>query len=340
MSEYRTYIVDEKDLGLWDDYISRSEGGTIFHRLEWLKAAAEQSNMKFMPVAVSKGEDIVCLMPLFYKVKYGLRILLSPPNRCYVSYLGPVMNIISSNRYKYEWTYISILDEIIHFAERQIGFDYFRVIHTPPIQDMRPYVWKGYSFTPKYTYTFDLSEGHEKIYSGFNHAARKELRKALGNNSISILRGQSHTYSILSLAEKRSFDQKIKFRIDADYFKKLMDSSFSTNIESTAVMHEGNIIAGSIDLTDGDTVYAWVGSVSKDEIVAGVGELVLWEKIKDYHNRGYKTFDIVDANILRLCKHKSRYGANLVNYFEVYKTSLKGKIALGLMNKYKKRQND
>ena len=86
MSEYRTYILDEKDLGLWDDYISRSEGGTIFHRLEWLKAAAEQSKTKFIPVAVKKGNDIVCLFPVYFNIKYGLRILLSPPNRCYVSY--------------------------------------------------------------------------------------------------------------------------------------------------------------------------------------------------------------------------------------------------------------
>ena len=101
------------------------------------------------------------------------------------------------------------------------------------------------------------------------------------------------------------------------------------------VIHEGNAIAGSIDLTDGNNVYAWVGSVSREEVVPGVGELILWEKIKDYHNRGYKTFD-VDANIRRLCKHKSRYGANLDNYFEVYKTSLKVKNRSLLMNKYKK----
>ncbi len=340
MSEYRTYIVDEKDLGLWDDYISRSEGGTIFHRLDWLKAAADQSNTQLIPVAVSKGEDLVCLMPFFYKKKYGLKILLSPPNRCYVSYLGPVMNIISSNRYKYEWTYISILDEIIHFAERQIGFDYFRIIHPTAIQDMRPYVWKGYSFTPKYTYMFDLSGGHDKIYSEFNHAARKGLRKAANNGNISISRGQNHAYDVLSLAEKRSYDQNIQFRVHEEYFKKLMDSSFAINIESTAVMYNGNVIAGSIDLIDGNNVYAWIGAFNKEEGISGVGELVLWEKIKDFHKRGYKTFDIVDANIIRLCKHKSKYGADLVSYFEVYKTSLKGKIALGLMNKYKKRQND
>jgi|GEM_PF-2792757 len=340
MSEYRAYIVDEKDLDLWDDYISRSEAGTIFHRLDWLKAAADQSNMKFIPVAVTKGEDLVCLMPLFYKTKYGLRVLLSPPNRCYISYSGPVLNIIPSNRYKYEWTYISILDEIIHFAEKQIGFDYFRIIHTPAIRDMRPYVWRGYSFSPKYTYTFDLSKGPEEVYNRFSHAARKYLRKALNNDELTISRDREYMHAILSLAEERSHDQDITFRITADYFQKLLDSSISSSIESIAVFDKGNLVAGNINLTDGDTVYAWVGIISKEHVIQGAGELVLWDNIKEYHKKGYKTFDIVDANIRRLCRHKSRYGPDLIDYPEVYKTSLKGKIALGLMNKYKKRQND
>jgi hypothetical protein len=337
MSEYRTYIVDEKDLGFWDDYISRSEGGTIFHRLEWLKAAADHSHMKLMPVAVAKGKDIVCLMPLFFKKKFGLRILLSPPNRCGISYMGPVLNIPSSDRYKYEWTYISILDEIIHFAEKEIGFDYFRIIHTPAIKDMRPYVWKGYSFIPKYTYIVDLSKGYDTIHSAFSKAARNKLRKVPDNNHVSILRGPQHADAILSLAEERSHDQGIKFRIHAGYIQKLVESSFAANIESVAAMHEGKTIAGSIDLIDGKNVYAWIGSASKEEIVPGVGELILREKIKDFHNRGFTSLDLVDANIRRLCRHKSRYGADLVNYFEVYKTSLKGKIALGLSGRYNRK---
>ena len=340
MSEYRTYILDEKDLGLWDDYVIQSVGGTIFHRLEWLKAAADQSNMKFMPVAVTKGEDLVCLMPLFYKKKYGLRILLSPPNRCYVSYLGPVMNISSSNRYHYEWTYISILDEIIHFAEKQIGFDYFRIIHTPAIRDMRPYVWNGYSVEPKYTYIFNLAEGEKELYNRFHTTAKNKHKRAISNDTVSIVRDRNYAYELLSLAGKRSVDQKYTFRINIDYLKNLMNSSIVDKIEAVAAIQNGNTIAGSIYLMHRNSAYAWIATLNKDETIPGIGELILWEQIKYYRERGYKTFDLIDANIRRLCRHKSRYGADLVDYFEVSKTSLKGKIALGLMNKYKKRQND
>ena len=60
-----------------------------------------------------------------------------------------------------------ILDEIIHFAEKQIGFDYFRIIHTPAIRDMRPYVLNEYSVEPKYTYIFNLSVGEKNYTTDF-----------------------------------------------------------------------------------------------------------------------------------------------------------------------------
>ena len=340
MSDYKTYILNENDLDLWDNYIRNSECGTIFHKIEWLQAAADHSKMRLIPIAVRKGDTTVCLFPLFVKKKYGLRILLSPPNRCAISYLGPVMNIQSRNNYNYEWTYINIIDEIIQFAEKQIGFDYFRIIHVPEMQDMRPYIWKGFAVQPKYTYKFNLFDGNEKIFNNFHTTAKNKTKLAMKNNEISISRDRMQAYTILSLAERRSYDQKIKFRISTDYFNKLMDTSISNNFESTAIIHEGRTIVGSIDLLDKNNVYAWIASMSKEDYVPGGGELSLWERIKDYHNRGYKTFDMVDANIRRLCKHKSRYGASLVNYYYTYKTSIKGNIALKLINMYNNKIND
>jgi hypothetical protein len=55
VSDYKSYILEEKDIGIWDDFIARSSNGTIFHRFEWLKAAEEHSKMQLIPLAVYKG---------------------------------------------------------------------------------------------------------------------------------------------------------------------------------------------------------------------------------------------------------------------------------------------
>jgi hypothetical protein len=95
------------------------------------------------------------------------------------------------------------------------------------------------------------------------------------------------------------------------------------------------LVAGNITVTDKKSAYAWIGFVDREKNIPGVWELIFWENIKEYIQRGFTTYELVDANIRRLFKHKSRYGANLVNYYDVSKTSMRGKIALELMKVFK-----
>lgn len=340
MADYKAYILGENEIGFWDNYITRSSNGTIFHKFEWLKAAEEHSKMKLLPVAVSKGNHIVCLLPLFQKKKYGFKILLSPPNTCAIPYLGPILNIPSSNRYNFEQTYIDSIDEIMLFAEKSIGFDYLRLVHTPDIIDMRPYFWKNYYVQPNYTYTFDLTAKNEELYNSFHSSTKNAIKKALDNKDIVISRDTKYTRDILSLVRQRYAAQKRKFKVSDRYFDTIMSSSLSENIESIAIIHKDRTIAGDITLTDQHNAYAWIGSVSREDNFPGVGELVLWEEIKELTGRGFTTYDFVGANTKHIRKHKAKYGAQLVDYFVVHKTSMKGKIALDLMNVYGKDSDD
>jgi hypothetical protein len=338
VSDYKTYILCEKELGLWDDFIGNSYNRTLFHRIDWLKAIADHSKMEFIPLAVKKGNKVVCLFPVFFRKIYGLRILESPPGRSGISHLGPLLNIPATNIYNYEMTYIHILDEIIDFAENSIGYDYFRIIHVPGILDMRPFAWRGFSVLPKYTYQFDLREGEEKLYNRFHSVTKNMIKKAENNKYISVSRDLKYILSILSITQARLSNLNIKFRISSEYLNKLLDSSISTNMESIAVIYNEHAIAGNITLTDNTNAYAWIGFVNKEEHIPGIWELIFWENIKEYSRRDYSTYEIVDANIRRLCQHKARYGAQLIHYFDVYKTSVKGEIALKLMNVYKKHE--
>lgn len=340
MKEYKVYKLGDNIKEFWDEYINESVGGTIFHRYEWLKIAEKHSKMKFIPIAVNKGDKTVCILPLFYQKKYGIRILFSPPNGCGIPHLGPVFKIPSTNRYKYEKTYIDIIDELIQFMEKIIGYDYLRIIHTPDIIDMRPYVWNKYVVRPHYTYKFDITNNIQEIFNNFHSTTKNAIKKAINNNDIVISRDPKYLSDILALVKKRYKDQNRKFNISNNYLENLIDSSLSNNIESISIIHDENTIAGDIAITDRNFAYAWIGSVSRQKIIAGVGELVLWEKIKEYNERGYKSYDIIGANTRHICKHKAKYGANLVIYCVVQKVSLKGNVALTIMNNFKEKVQD
>lgn len=324
----------------WDEYINRSSNGTIFHSSAWLKAAENHAKMKLLPVVVSKGNHVVCLLPLFQGKKYGFRLLMSPPFLCAIPYLGPAFLIQSSNRYNYEQTYIEIIDEITHFAEKNIGFDYLRIVHPPDVIDMRPYTWKKYQVHPRYTYIFDLTAKTGELYNHFHSTTKNAVKKALTNQDIVISGDKKYAQDVLTLVRKRFEAKKIRFQISDRYFQQLMNSSLSDNIECIGVIHNDRIVAGDITITDKNNAYAWIGSVSRDGNYPGVGELVLWEKIKEYAVRGYLTYDIIGANRRDIRKHKAKYGARLVDYYVVQKTSMKGNIALELMKRFGKASDE
>jgi hypothetical protein len=69
MSDYISFRLGDRELDHWDDYIDNSKNGTIFHKIEWLKAIGDHSESDLIPVAVRKGDNIVCLFPLVFQKK-------------------------------------------------------------------------------------------------------------------------------------------------------------------------------------------------------------------------------------------------------------------------------
>ena len=332
MSEYKVHILEEKELAGWDDFVNQSSNGTIFHKLGWLRIVENHSKSHFIPVAVRKGNDIVCLCPLFYKRKFGFRIVLSPPNSCGIPYLGPVFRVPGSGKYNRETTYIAIIDSLSRFAEEHCGFDFLRIVHTPGIYDMRPYMWKDYSILPNYTYTFDLTRATEDLYKSFHTSTRNAIKNASDNNNIVISKDPEHIFNILSLVKKRYSEQNREFKISENYLRELTGSSLSNNFESIAIFKQQQMVVGDITLTNGYHAYTWLGTVRRVDTIPGAGELLLWEKIKEFKQRGLRVLDFVGANTRHICKHKAKYGANLENYFVAQNSTLKGKIALRFMN--------
>lgn len=319
------------DKFFWDDFIFSSENGTVFHQYDWLAAAAQHSRMKLIPVVASKGDKPVCVFPIFQGKKAGIKVLLSPPNSCGIPFLGPVFNLPSSNRYNTERTFLEIIEEIVKFTKREIGYDFFRIINTPDINDIRPFKWLGFSVNPAYTYRFDLKDGHQKIHDEFHRTTRNVLQKAQKDSSLVVTHEKKNSEEILKMLNERYQIQGKKFKISSNYFNQLLNSSVKENIEVITVMSDNQFAAGDIALIYKNDAFAWLGTVNREIKTNGIGELVLWEKIKELTTRGINTYDIVGANTPHICKHKSKYGANLVTYYDVFDTSFKGKIALKLL---------
>ena len=83
MSNLKIRPIDKAEFSLWDNFVSQSPQGSIFHTSYWLSA----SRQKFKIYGCLKNENLVGGFPITYKSKFGFKQAGHPP---LTPYLGVV----------------------------------------------------------------------------------------------------------------------------------------------------------------------------------------------------------------------------------------------------------
>ena len=333
-NRYTIRILDRSAFHEWDEFVDRSDEGTLFHKSEFLQAAENHSALQLIPITVIKGEDLVCVFPLFVKRKHGLKILLTPPNGSGIPYLGPVISLNKNSKYKYEKAYFALVDEILSFIKDEISYDYLRIVFSPGNDDLRPFLWNGLSIQPFYTYFLDISRGKDVVFNEFDGRIRTSIRKAEKTGGVSHCSGEQNDYfTLLSLVRSRYASQGLKYKITDEYFRELLKGSLKDNIKVISVYSNNKLITGNILLEYKNTVHHWIGGINPAEKATGVNELLHWKIIQDYADRNFKYYEMMGANTRHLCDHKSKYNPEVIAYYAGEKYNMKGRIAKSLFKR-------
>ena len=337
MSKIEVKIADEHDLSIWDQVIDASPMGTIFHKIYWQKALEKESSARFCPIVGTKGQEIIFLFPCFLKKFWGLRLLFSPPPGCLVPYMGIVFNFVTPNQHVFEKNYFEAVDSLNSFIQRQFRPDYIKIIHPVGLDDLRPFLWKNYIATPKYTYFISLSRDKKDILRSFTRKVRQQINRAGKYKNIEVYDGTHESYKeIINLVRKRYEEQKLNLHVSDLYMENISNQFGKNHIQIKAIRSADQLLAGMIWLTCKDRIHAWLGSFSsKGRKFQGLIYLLHWQIISESVKKGYLNFDMVGANTRHLCFNKSCYNPELKTYYQVEKTNLKGKALLSLYKIFK-----
>jgi hypothetical protein len=120
MSDTEVKIADEKDLEVWDKIVDSSEMGTIFHKLDWLRAAEKHTKTKLYPLIGYEGREVVSLFPVFYKKKAFIKMSFSPPPKCAIPFMGPVFKYLSGRQTSIEKLHNSIINKAMCFLNNDL----------------------------------------------------------------------------------------------------------------------------------------------------------------------------------------------------------------------------
>ncbi|WP_292464083.1 GNAT family N-acetyltransferase [Methanolobus sp.] len=326
------------DSSIWDNFIDKSPYGAIFHKWGFLKIIEKHTGYTLLPYGMCVKDRLVCVFPVFLKTNYGVNVILSPPPRTGVPYMGFVMSkeydTLTQNGKEIRMREIvqGITGKLDEFSPIYVSI---QVI--PSFIDIREFKWNDYSIELLFTYYLPTEASLEGILKGFSRSTRNVIKKIIENKFNIEMRKSNDVLPFYEILSKRYEEQGIRFPIiSIEYLEDLL-RLYPQNINLYYVYdEEDNIIGSSLAVIYNGKVISWLGT-PKPDVDLPVNDLIFWELIKISKDRNC-VFEIGGADTRRLCSFKSRFNPSIETNYRVFKRRNIGALAEWVyLNVYKRK---
>lgn len=133
---------------------------SFFHKWDYITITAQHTGYTLLPYGIYKGDELICLTPLYFRSTHGVKTLFSPPPmQAIIPYQGFVLpeGFDTLKQSKRE----AIMDLVASDLSAEINAispHYLSLTLVPGLTDIRQFLWRGYASNIRYTYTIDLAQ--------------------------------------------------------------------------------------------------------------------------------------------------------------------------------------
>ena len=332
-------ICGEKDYDRWDSLIRKTEYGTIFHSIRWLKITEKYSDAKLFLLMAEKNKSMISIFPIFRYNKWGMNYILSPPEGGSIPFLGPISTNLPEKQSSFERVNRELIKKYQDFIKSNVSkrINYFGV-KTLDTRDMRPFQWGGFEVSPTYTYEIPLDKPLDEILNTFSQTTRRYVNKNLKNKSLAVTSGNLEDgIKINNLVDNRYKEQGIKYNITNSYLREIYEH-FNNYINIYVLKENGNFVSGIIALKFNNSVGHWIGGTNPGIKAKDPISFLHWKIIEKLKTEKVESYDLFGANTEHLCNNKSKLNPDLKMYFGIKYSSFLGSLGSNLYRKYKRRR--
>ena len=314
----------------WDTLLAKTSYGTIFHTWKWLKIVEKHTKTKLYPIIGFKGTNPIGIFPIFYQKKGFFKLILSPPYKTALVYLGPlIIDYENMKQGKRESTLFEFLKAADKFFLSNLEGNYLRITSAPGLFDSRPFLWKGYKVETLYTLDVDLTKSSDALWESFDKILRKNINGSL-ERGISVEKGSLNDMDfIFDLVTKRLEERGIQvntidsaFHPDKSYLHDIYNSFYPQNLKVFIARYKGERIGGLLALSYNNRAMAWIGTPKINMKNVYPNDLIHWEAIKWAKENGFQCYEIMDSGYSQpLCDYKSQFSPSPSIYFSCTKYS-------------------
>jgi len=319
-----------KDKTEWNEFVSASRYGTLFHTWEWISLLEDIYKVKKLPIGIFEKDNLIGVFPTFIQKKVFLKLAMSPLHTAATPYGGPLplRGTLPKN----------ILEEFEEFL-RDYATDYIEFLAVPGIEIENLLRESNYIFRERMTYILDLTKGVDVIWKNLEQRCRRAIRKAKKNN-VEIVEGENKKQlnEFYKMTEDTYKKWGKKPPISREYFRKVWDLFHDKKrVKFLFAKYEGRLIAGAIFPIYRDDVYYWNGGAYREYYRVAPNNLIHWHLIEWALNNGLKKYDMVGADIPSIAKFKASFSGEKVRHIYAYKfKSPLAKIGRKVYEKWKK----
>lgn len=322
----------------WNKLAEKSTNSTVFHTIEWLRIAEKHTNTRLYPLVALKGEEIICLFPIFYRKKGAVKLIFSPPPKTGIPYLGPLfLNYDGLKQDKKESLLNDLVFEFQNFLTDNLKANYILLTLPPGQLDCRSFKWNGYLSEPYYTYFIQIHEGIDKCWKQLKKNVRNDITRA-EKMGVEVREGGKEEVSfVYDAMEERFRAQDMSFPLGKEYFLDIFNQFYPENLRVFVVSYKGDFAGGLILVLYKNLASHWQGAPKTDVKGVAITDKLQWETIKWSIEHDLKRYELLGANTRRLCQFKSKYNPQLEVYFQLKKATFLGKVMEKVYLKWLKR---
>lgn len=284
----------------------------IFSKAWWLDAVAGDS---WDVALIEKKDGIHASLPFVVSNRFALTIIEHP---LLTQSLGPWIRPHKSSSSKLLAREKELMQGLI---DQLPAYDYFSQNWHYNNQNWLPFYWNGFSQTTNYTYVIDDLSDLETVFSNFDHAKRKNIKKSekVVNIVFDISSDVFYENHRMTLS-KQGADISYSYEL----FKNIYDSCYANNSGRTIAAYdkEGNLHCALFVIWDGMSAYDLISTIDPLYRNVGAASLLIKETIT-YVSEFVNKFDFEGSMIEPVERSFRQFGAIQKPYFSISKTNSK-----------------
>jgi len=302
---YEVRPLETEEYTQWDELVSESAQGTLFHTSNWLKG----SGNGFRIYGCFKGHEIRGGLAIGI---YGKRCAGHPDD------LTPYLGIILPPPEGKYVTSLTIGKEISLALARHLKKDFNSIDcrFPPEIVDLQPFIWEGYATSVLYTYRVDISD-LDSVWRNMEPTRRKNIRRA--QNDGVVIEHEVQFSEVFSLVEKtfKRQGKEVTFKSSAFRYNEVLSKAKRCRA-FLARDKAGEGLAAVYIVWDEKRAYYLLGGYNSETSHHGAGALAMWDAIRfTRETLGLREFDFEGSTIPSVERFFRKFGAILAPTYRV-----------------------